>query len=46
MTDALARLRAAGVSVWLDHLSPERLTSGSLAALARDQGVHQAVAAR
>jgi hypothetical protein len=38
MTDALARLRAAGVSVWLDDLSPERLTSGSLAALARDRG--------
>lgn len=39
MTDALARLRAAGVSVWLDDLSRERLTSGSLAVLARDRGV-------
>jgi transaldolase len=39
MTDALTRLRAAGVSVWLDDLSRERLTSGSLAALARDRGV-------
>jgi transaldolase len=39
MTDALARLRAAGVSVWLDDLSRERLTSGSLAARARDRGV-------
>ena len=37
MTDSLARLRAAGVSVWLDDLSRERLTSGSLAALVRDQ---------
>ena len=39
MEEALARLRAAGVSVWLDDLSRERLTSGSLAALARDRGV-------
>jgi transaldolase len=39
MTDGLARLRAAGVSVWLDDLSRERLTSGSLAALASDRGV-------
>jgi transaldolase len=39
MTDSLARLRAAGVSVWLDDLSRERLTSGSLAALARDKHV-------
>src|SRR5215469_5042119 len=39
MTDALARLEAAGVSVWLDDLSRERLTSGSLAALARDNHV-------
>ena len=35
MTDPIARLRAAGVSVWLDDLSRERLTTGSLAALAR-----------
>ena len=38
MTDSLARLRAAGVSVWPDELSRERLTSGSLAAL-RGRGV-------
>jgi transaldolase len=38
MTDPIARLREAGVSVWLDDLSRERLTSGSLAAL-RDRGV-------
>ena len=38
MTDSLARLQTAGVSVWLDDLSRERLTTGSLAAL-RDRGV-------
>ena len=38
MTDQVARLRTAGVSVWLDDLSRERLTTGSLAAL-RDRGV-------
>ena len=38
MTDPIARLRDAGVSVWLDDLSRERLTTGSLAAL-RDRGV-------
>jgi transaldolase len=38
MTDPIARLRTAGVSVWLDDLSRERLTAGSLAAL-RDRGV-------
>jgi transaldolase len=38
MTDSIVRLRAAGVSVWLDDLSRERLTTGSLAAL-RDRGV-------
>jgi transaldolase len=38
MTDPIARLREAGVSVWLDDLSRERLTAGSLAAL-RDRGV-------
>jgi transaldolase len=38
MTDSIARLRAAGVPVWLDDLSRERLTAGSLAAL-RDRGV-------
>ncbi len=35
---AVHKLRAAGVSVWLDDLSRERLTSGSLAVL-RDRGV-------
>ena len=39
MTDSLARLRAAGVSVWLDDLRRERLTSGRLAALVRDKHV-------
>jgi transaldolase len=44
MTDAtvpaaLAALQAAGVSVWLDDLSRERLTSGNLAALVRTRGV-------
>jgi transaldolase len=38
MTDSIAGLRAAGVSVWLDELIRERLTSGSLAAL-RGRGV-------
>jgi transaldolase len=43
MTDSLARLRTAGVSVWLDDLSRERLTTGSLAAL-RDRGVSGRIA--
>jgi len=34
MTDALKALRKAGVSIWLDDLSRERLVSGSLADLA------------
>jgi transaldolase len=34
MTDALAALSTAGVSIWLDDLSRERLASGSLAELA------------
>jgi transaldolase len=33
MTDSLTALTAAGVSIWLDDLSRERLTSGSLADL-------------
>jgi transaldolase len=33
MTDVLAALNAAGVSIWLDDLSRARLTSGSLAEL-------------
>ncbi len=37
--DPLAELSAAGVAVWLDDLSRTRLTSGGLAALARDRHV-------
>ena len=33
MTSPTAQLSAAGVSIWLDDLSRERITSGSLAAL-------------
>lgn len=33
MTDSLAALTEAGVSIWLDELSRDRLTSGSLADL-------------
>ena len=33
MTDPLAALTEAGVSIWLDDLSRDRLTSGSLADL-------------
>ncbi|MGH3967305.1 MAG: transaldolase, partial [Mycobacterium sp.] len=39
MADALEALNAAGVSIWLDDLSRERLTSGSLAALVNQQRV-------
>jgi transaldolase len=39
MTDRLAELSAAGVAVWLDDLSRERLVSGSLDALRRDHHV-------
>ena len=39
MTDALADLSAAGVAVWLDDLSRERLRSGNLAELVRDSSV-------
>src|SRR5215467_8399025 len=38
-SDALAELSAAGVAVWLDDISRERLTSGNLAALMRDRHV-------
>jgi transaldolase len=38
-TGALADLTAAGVAVWLDDLSRQRLLSGGLAALARDKHV-------
>jgi len=39
MNDALAALSRAGVSIWLDDLSRERLTSGSLADLAAQDHV-------
>jgi len=39
VTDALADLSAAGVAVWLDDLSRERLRSGNLAELVRDKSV-------
>src|SRR6266699_2379496 len=38
-SDVLAELSAAGVAVWLDDINRERLTSGNLAALARDRHV-------
>ncbi|WP_226357311.1 transaldolase [Pseudonocardia sp. ICBG601] len=37
--DRLAALSAAGVSIWLDDLSRERLASGNLAALIEDKHV-------
>ncbi|MEU6643007.1 transaldolase [Saccharomonospora sp. NPDC046836] len=37
--DRLAQLSQAGVSIWLDDLSRERLTSGNLAELIRDKHV-------
>ena len=39
MTDPLADLSAAGVSIWLDDLSRERLRSGGLAELVRSKHV-------
>ena len=36
MTDVLGELTKAGVSVWLDDISRERLRTGNLAALIRD----------
>ena len=39
MTDNLAALSEAGVSIWLDDLNRERLVSGSLANLVRDKHV-------
>jgi transaldolase len=39
MSDALADLSAQGVSIWLDDISRERLTSGNLAALVADKHV-------
>src|SRR5690242_15552860 len=38
-SDALAELSAAGVAVWLDDISRERLMTGNLAALMRDRHV-------
>ena len=37
--DVLAQLSAVGVSVWLDDISRERLTTGNLAGLIRDRHV-------
>ncbi|MFL6120313.1 transaldolase [Actinophytocola sp.] len=39
MTDKLAQLAEAGVSIWLDDVSRRRLNSGSLAELVRDKYV-------
>jgi transaldolase len=39
MTDRLAALADAGVSIWLDDLSRERLRSGNLLELIRDKHV-------
>ena len=39
MSDRLAALVAAGVSIWLDDLSRRRLTTGNLAGLVRDKYV-------
>jgi transaldolase len=39
MTDRLAELSAAGVSVWLDDISRERLITGGLAALMNNDSV-------
>jgi transaldolase len=39
MSDALKQLSEAGVAVWLDDLSRERLVTGSLATLIRDSHV-------
>jgi len=39
MSDALAKLSAAGVSVWIDDISRDRLSTGNLADLIRDRHV-------
>ena len=39
MTENLRRLSAAGVAIWLDDLSRERLQKGTLAAMVRDSYV-------
>jgi len=38
-SDVLAELSAAGVAIWLDDISRERLDTGNLAGLARDRHV-------
>jgi transaldolase len=38
-TDTLAQLTDMGVSIWLDDISRERLTTGNLASLVRDRHV-------
>ena len=35
MSDVLGELTAAGVSIWLDDISRDRLSTGNLASLAR-----------
>ncbi len=39
MTNPLQQLTSAGVAVWLDDLSRERLRTGNLAQLVRDRSV-------
>ncbi len=39
MSDALAQLSAAGVSVWIDDISRDRLSTGNLGDLIRDRHV-------
>ncbi|MBD3752194.1 MAG: transaldolase, partial [Micrococcales bacterium] len=39
MTTPTEKLVAEGVSIWLDDLSRERITSGNLAALITDRNV-------
>ena len=39
MTEVLRQLSEAGVAIWLDDLSRDRLTSGNLADLVRDKNV-------
>jgi hypothetical protein len=39
MSDPVTMLTEAGVSIWLDDLSRERLVGGSLARLVRDRHV-------
>ncbi|MBI3688685.1 MAG: transaldolase [Actinobacteria bacterium] len=39
MTDTLAELSAVGVAVWLDDISRDRLVTGNLATLVREQHV-------